>query len=108
MRSASVLASNVAVVSHRIAIQSLVAGMSACGVHVAFVVFLRHVHWLWVCQHCLYLALFHLQGVQKVFGRVWTTIELWWLGLSVSSDHHVAVAAGFMTGCLLGDVFGGV
>ena len=70
MGGTPVFASNVAVVSHRIAIQSLVADMTVCGFSVSLLVFLCHVHWLWVFEHRFDLALFHLQRVQEVFGRV--------------------------------------
>ena len=108
MGGTPVFASNVAVESHRIAVQCLVADRTVNGFSVSLLIFFCHVHWLLVVEHRLDLALFHLQGGQKVFGCVWSAVELWWLGLPVTSDHHVAVAAGFVAGCLLRAALGGV
>ena len=62
------------------------------------------------CEHRLDLALFHLQRVQEVFGCVWPTVDLSWLGLPIALNHHVFVAASCVTdcSCLMGSSFGRV
>ena len=66
--STPVLTSDVTVIAHRIFTEGLVAAMTVCCVLVSFLVFCSHMYWLWVFEHHLDLALFHLQRSQEVFG----------------------------------------
>ena len=66
----SVLASNVAVVSHGILIEGLAVNVAVCGFLLAPPVLSCHVHRLGVSQHRLNLTLFFLERIQEMLGRV--------------------------------------
>ena len=66
MGRTSVLASNVAVVSHRIAFKGLAAKVTGCDFLVAPPVFSCNVHRLGVSQHRLDLPLFFLERIQEM------------------------------------------
>ena len=58
-------------------------------------------HCLWISKHSLYLELFFLQWLKEVLSWIGAMVFNWWLSLTITPRHNVAVTSSLMLLCLL-------